>query len=724
MTAATTRAIEERYGGLAESCCSLSCGTAVDLVDAKPGEICVDLGSGRGNDVIRLAEAVAPNGHAYGIDVAEAMLDKARRTADKLGVANATFLHAELEHLPFADDAADWVISNCVLNHAGDKEAAWREIARVLRPGGRFVVSDIYAVDDIPAEYRNDPAYVAECWAGAVSRAEYLAHVRGAGLVDVAITGESAPYGKGKARVASFTISGRKCNHDKRGEPPDEKSDQENQAHAAGAKRLLRAEGRREGRAVLREGLEGGRGLPRLNLNLAGSSARSGPRDPLTTKTTMELSRYNILAPIHDDARYVLVNLLSGNADVLEPELGARLARGEVVDDPELAAKGYVVNPADEQRRYRAAYLAFNDSRLTDEVQLFYVPTYACNFGCSYCFQDEYAPPPPADDGAEVLDAFFAYVDETFARRRKYVTLFGGEPLLSSPRARAFVTRMVEQTAKRGLDLAVVTNGFDLESYVPILARGRIREIQVTLDGTEKIHDARRYLKGGGATFQRVVAGVDAALAAGMPINLRSVVDRDNVESFGELAHFAIDRGWTDDPRFKTQIGRNYELHHCQAGRARIYTRLSLYEDLYRLAERDPEILRFHRPTFSISRFLFDNGELPAPLFDACPACKTEWAFDYTGRIYPCTANVGKEGEAVGHFWPTRELDPDCVEPWQDRDVLAIPACTTCSVRLACGGGCGAVAKNQTGTVTAPDCRPIKELLSLGCSLYGRDSSS
>jgi arsenite methyltransferase len=212
MTTETTKAIEERYGGLAESCCSLSCGTAVDLVDAKPGQICVDLGSGRGNDVLRLAEAVSPNGHAYGIDITDAMLDKARRTAEKLGVENATFLNAELEHLPLADGAADWVISNCVLNHASDKAAVWREIARVLRPGGRFVVSDIYAVDDIPAEYRNDPAYVAECWAGAVSRSEYLAHVQGAGLRDVAITDESAPYGKGKARVASFTVSGRKRN--------------------------------------------------------------------------------------------------------------------------------------------------------------------------------------------------------------------------------------------------------------------------------------------------------------------------------------------------------------------------------------------------------------------------------------------------------------------------------------------------------------------------------
>ncbi len=432
-------------------------------------------------------------------------------------------------------------------------------------------------------------------------------------------------------------------------------------------------------------------------------------------------SKFNILTRIHGTDRYVLSNLLSGHADVLDPEVGARFERGELNHGPELEAKGYLVDPAEEQRRYRAAYLAFGDSRSSDEVQIFYVPTYACNFGCSYCFQDEYAPAPGGDAKA-VMDAFFAYVDQTFAHRRKYITLFGGEPLLASPAQRAVVERMVEETARRGLDLAVVTNGYALASYVPLLARGRIREIQVTLDGAEKVHDSRRYLKGGGATFQRVVDGVGACLAAGLPVNLRSVLDRDNIVSFAELAHFAIDRGWTESPHFKTQIGRNYELHHCQAGSDRIYSRLSLYEDLYRLIQQDPEILRFHRPAFSVSRFLFDQGELPSPLFDACPACKTEWAFDYTGRIYPCTATVGKDGEAVGTFYPERRLDLERTDPWQERDVLGIDECRTCSVQLACGGGCGAVAKNRTGRVASPDCRPVKELLSLGCALYGHEA--
>jgi len=433
----------------------------------------------------------------------------------------------------------------------------------------------------------------------------------------------------------------------------------------------------------------------------------------------MELSRYNILTQVHGDQRWLLVNLLSGQADVLTAELGQRLSRGEAPDPDALAAKGYLVDPEEEQRRYRQAYLDFLDRRATDEVQLFYVPSYACNFGCAYCFQDDYAPGQGAAPD-QVLEAFFSYVDDTFADRKKYITVFGGEPLLDTPRTRRTVEQLVEGATARGLELAFVTNGYTLVEYLPLLAQGRIREIQVTLDGTREVHDTRRALKGGGPTFDRIVAGIDACLAAGLTVNLRTVLDKENLESFGHLAHFAIERGWTANPRFKTQIGRNYELHHCQTDQLRLYTRLSLYEDLFRLIERDPAVLAFYRPAFSVARFLFEQGKLPAPLFDGCPATKTEWAFDATGRIYPCTANVGKAGEAIGTFFPLRRLDAARVEAWQARDVVNIDACSTCNNQLACGGGCGAVSRNQAGRIDAPDCRPVQPLLGLGCALYGK----
>ncbi len=203
-----TNAIEVRYADLAEQSCCLSCGSAVQHVVAHEGQTCVDLGSGRGIDVLRLAEQVGPTGKAYGIDITDGMLDKARRTAAKLGVENAEFLRADLEALPLDASSVDWITSNCVLNHATNKAQVWLEIARVLKPGGRFVVSDIYAVDPVPEQYRTDPEAIAECWAGAILKSEYLDAIAHAGLTDVEILEESTPYEKGKAKVASFTIVG------------------------------------------------------------------------------------------------------------------------------------------------------------------------------------------------------------------------------------------------------------------------------------------------------------------------------------------------------------------------------------------------------------------------------------------------------------------------------------------------------------------------------------
>ncbi len=200
--------IDKRYSSLAESSCCLSCGGAIGYSEAVKGEICVDLGSGRGTDVLRLAEIVGNSGFVYGIDISEGMLQKARSTAERLGSSNVEFISSSLEKISIADGAADLVISNCTINHSSDKQAVWNEVFRILRNGGRFVVSDIYSVKPIPEEYKNDPIAVSECWAGSVTRDEYLEQLHKAGFSSVNIIEESAPYEKGKVMVSSWTITG------------------------------------------------------------------------------------------------------------------------------------------------------------------------------------------------------------------------------------------------------------------------------------------------------------------------------------------------------------------------------------------------------------------------------------------------------------------------------------------------------------------------------------
>lgn len=200
-------AVGARYAEL--SCCStsLSCGQALDHAAPTTGETVVDLGCGRGQDVIRAAGRVGAGGRAIGVDATDEMLEKARAGVPPF-VANATFVKSDLARLDLPSAFADVAISNCAINHARDKEAVFAEIHRILRPGGRFVVSDVIAEETLPESVRADPAAWAACYGGAIPEAEYLGAIRAAGFGAVEILERTEPYEKGGVRVRSLTVRG------------------------------------------------------------------------------------------------------------------------------------------------------------------------------------------------------------------------------------------------------------------------------------------------------------------------------------------------------------------------------------------------------------------------------------------------------------------------------------------------------------------------------------
>lgn len=200
--------INKRYSELAVDNCCLSCGGAIDYSKPQAGEICMDLGSGRGTDVLRMAEEVGSDGFVYGVDISDGMLKKARSTAKKMGISNVKFIKSELEKLPLDDNSIDLIISNCTINHANDKQEVWNEVYRALKKGGRFVVSDIYSSEKVPEKYKNDPEAIAECWGGSVTRSEYMDQLSNAGFKNIEVIEESAPYDKGEIQVSSLTIKG------------------------------------------------------------------------------------------------------------------------------------------------------------------------------------------------------------------------------------------------------------------------------------------------------------------------------------------------------------------------------------------------------------------------------------------------------------------------------------------------------------------------------------
>jgi arsenite methyltransferase len=166
---------------------SLGCGNPTALAQLKPGEIVLDLGSGGGIDVLLSAKRVGPDGKAYGLDMTDQMLALARENQKRAGVENVEFLKGEIENIPLPENTVDVVISNCVINLSADKDKVLAEAFRVLRPGGRFAVSDVVVRGTMPAEIRKNIELWVGCVAGALNDSEYLAKLTAAGFQEVTI---------------------------------------------------------------------------------------------------------------------------------------------------------------------------------------------------------------------------------------------------------------------------------------------------------------------------------------------------------------------------------------------------------------------------------------------------------------------------------------------------------------------------------------------------------
>ena len=172
------------YDSAAQS--SFGCGNPLAFTGVEKGQTVLDLGSGAGLDLLIAADRVGPEGRVIGVDMTDAMLEAARENAVRAGKSNIELRKGFIEELPVEDGSVDWVISNCVINLSPDKEKVFAELARVLKPGGRFAISDI-VVKDLPESVRQSAAAYTACVAGAISEEEYVAGLRRAGLGEVEV---------------------------------------------------------------------------------------------------------------------------------------------------------------------------------------------------------------------------------------------------------------------------------------------------------------------------------------------------------------------------------------------------------------------------------------------------------------------------------------------------------------------------------------------------------
>ncbi len=185
-----------------EAILGLGCGNPTAITELKAGEVVLDLGSGAGIDVFLAANKVGPTGRVIGVDMTKEMVDKAKDIAKSYGYPNVEFRLGEIEELPIDDKSVDVIISNCVINLSPDKSKVFREAHRVLKPGGRLIVSDIVAERTLPDEIKQDPNAWAACIAGALEQQEYLGKIQKAGFEDVQVVSKREFYIESKESKA------------------------------------------------------------------------------------------------------------------------------------------------------------------------------------------------------------------------------------------------------------------------------------------------------------------------------------------------------------------------------------------------------------------------------------------------------------------------------------------------------------------------------------------
>jgi uncharacterized protein len=438
--------------------------------------------------------------------------------------------------------------------------------------------------------------------------------------------------------------------------------------------------------------------------------------------------------------RHVVCNAHTGEI-LLTSDHGMRLLdalrSGEDVPlalQDDLLGRQFLFADEEEEERSFAALCRRAEGEFQRQVPRHYtfIINAHCNFACAYCFEAAWDTAPMTLTAPQV-DAALRILDHDRARHDSLldVEIFGGEPML--PGSRGVLDHLLRGVAARGGKTSVQSNGYFLADNLDFFRQHNlsIGQIQITLDGPRETHDRRRMLKGGRPTFDRIVAGIDALLAEGLPIRLsiRINVDRGNVDCLEAMAAFYAAKGWTGDSRV-TFVAAPVD---DRCGVLRDTSALLRWDQLFARvfplsvdAGGGPfdlsvfKVASYFRHYFGVIRQSMQQGTPAQPLFIPkalyCEAAALKlFAFHPDGRIYPCPETVGRRELAIGTYWPAFSIDRRKARPWKRQTVLTRPTCRACAISTLCGGGCVLYALMQKGTMSEPVCDNAREILELYC---------
>jgi uncharacterized protein len=447
----------------------------------------------------------------------------------------------------------------------------------------------------------------------------------------------------------------------------------------------------------------------------------------------MHPSTYTLEFAVDNGQKTLLYNPLTKAMDVTDVE-GVRYleairegSEDAVPDDvlQYLLQRGYVYSSADaEEQALKAGYADFQQSLVKTQLRFLLVPTYQCNARCKYCFEHELIGKGPLMDD-RTMDLAFDAMDWLVHDRANGSTcqlvLFGGEPFIDQPPQHRVVERILKMGAARGFHMDAVSNGFDLIHYVELLKAYGVSKVQVTFDGMPEYHNRRRVaVDNRGTSFERIVRSVDAALAAGIQINARVLLDIHSLPTLPDIVEFMVSKGWFESAYFSSHVGSiddcfdtltplEKERHlSSREGNARL---VALCREHPGLAERLN--IDWHG-----ARMFLATGQLFAPNYRSCSGATRTFAFDLHGGIYICETTVGKPDCRIGSFVPALRWNEEVISWFDQRNLFTLKECRGCNQALLCAGGCPFTGQVKHGSLKDLGCRSMRQTLEAGLDYY------
>lgn len=393
----------------------------------------------------------------------------------------------------------------------------------------------------------------------------------------------------------------------------------------------------------------------------------------------------------YDKKDNIIFNGINGALDIINKDVAYTLKTRnlDIKIINALKNRGYIFETIDEKTRLEESVYN-NYLKLTkNEPFIFSIcPTLKCNLQCVYCFEQDVSKRKESLTN-DMVESIFSVIKQKTLHTNKsaIIELYGGEPLLEDNYE--INSKIFESVVKNNYNgINIITNGVNLDKYEKLITKypGVVKNIQITIDGPEEIHDKRRCSKDGNHYFKKIINNIKSTLDLGILITVRINVDKNNIDYISNLMDFFEDKFVFYD-NFKcylTQVtSNNSEFKEC-------ISEFDLVKLIEEISHNRPFILNEGPHLLKYIQSILNNETIKIlPRFNNCEAtCGTYMAFCPDGKIYPCSETVGIDKFAIGKYYPSVELNEYELKKWTNNSVISRKSCKECTISLLCGGGC------------------------------------